>query len=262
MKCGSRRPKGTSRLGGSWDIMSRHIVKNLHREVAVDAPAPKAVLHHRWMETLISFDASNCPKSMAGVGQLPLLISLTIVNIKLYHILIDGGTTLNLISLAAFKKLQIAMLKLQPSRPFSKVGLVPVIPRGCISLLVTFRTPENFHTESVLLDVVEVSLPFNAILGRPAMYQFMIVAHYGYLVLKMSSPNGILKIYEDCDAGVSALEKLQALAAQHEVTTGLGSPNLAPLSSRQCGSSSASCVHRSSKEDILVKTIQVGADAA
>jgi hypothetical protein len=85
--------------------MSRHIVKNLHREVAVDAPAPKAVPHHRWMETLISFDASNCPKSMAGVGQLPLLISLTIVNIKLYHILIDGGTTLNLISLAAFKKL-------------------------------------------------------------------------------------------------------------------------------------------------------------
>jgi hypothetical protein len=29
---------------------------------------------------------------------------------------------------------------------------------------------ENFHTESVLFDVAEVSLPFNAILGRPALY--------------------------------------------------------------------------------------------
>jgi hypothetical protein len=42
-------------------------------------------------------------------GQLLLLILLTIVNIKLYHVLIDGGAVLNLISLAAFKELQILM---------------------------------------------------------------------------------------------------------------------------------------------------------
>jgi hypothetical protein len=42
---------------------------------------------------------------------------------------------------------------------------------------------ENFRTESVLFDVVEVSLPFNAILDRLALYQFMVVANYGYLVL-------------------------------------------------------------------------------
>jgi hypothetical protein len=77
------------------------------------------VPHRKWIEASISFDASDCPKSLAGAGQLPLIVSLTITNIKLYHILIDGGATLNLISLAAFKKLQIMMLKLQPSRPFS-----------------------------------------------------------------------------------------------------------------------------------------------
>jgi hypothetical protein len=30
-----------------------------------------------------SFDATDCPKSMAGEGQLPLLISPSITNIKL-----------------------------------------------------------------------------------------------------------------------------------------------------------------------------------
>jgi hypothetical protein len=35
----------------------------------------------------------------------------------------------------------------------------------------------------------------------------MVVAHYGYLVLKMSSLNGVLKIHGDHDAGASALEK-------------------------------------------------------
>jgi hypothetical protein len=111
------------------------------------------------METSISFDASECPKSMAGAWQLPLLVSPSIVNIKLYHVLIDGGVALILISLAAFKKLQIPMSKLQPLCPFSRVGLVPVIPCGCISILVTFGMPENICIESVLFDIAEVSLP-------------------------------------------------------------------------------------------------------
>jgi hypothetical protein len=193
---------------GSWDITSRRVVKTLHREIAAAAPTPKAAPHLKWMMTPIGFDASDCPKSMAGAGQLPLLVSPTIANIKLYHVLIDGGAALNLISLAAFKKLQIPMGKLQPSHPFSGVGPVSVMPRGCISLPVTFGTAENFRTESILFDVAEVSLPFNAILGRPALYRFMTVAHYGYLVLKMPTPDGVLRIQGDRDAGACALEKL------------------------------------------------------
>jgi hypothetical protein len=44
----------------------------------------------------------------------------------------------------------------------------------------------------------------------------MAVAHYGYLVLKMPSLNGVIKIRGDRDAGACALEKLQALAAARE----------------------------------------------
>jgi hypothetical protein len=82
------------------------------------APAPKAAPHRKWIETLIGFNATDCPKSMVDVGQLLLLVSPTIANIRLYHVLIDSGATLNLISLAAFKKLQILMGNLQLSHPF------------------------------------------------------------------------------------------------------------------------------------------------
>jgi hypothetical protein len=85
---------------------------------------------------------------------------------------------------------------------------------------------ENFLTESVLFDVVEVSLPFNAILSRPTLYQFMVVAHYGYLVLKMTSPYSVLKIRGDREAGGFALENLQALAAAHEAAEELGARTL------------------------------------
>jgi hypothetical protein len=179
----------------------------------------------------------------------------------LYHVLIDGGMTLNLISLAAFKKLQIPMGKLQPSCPFLGVGPVSVTPCDCISLPVTFGTAENFRTERVLFDVAEVSLSFNAILGRPALYQFMAVAHYGYLVLKMSSPNGVLKIRGDRDVGVCALKKLQALAAAREADEEPRGQDPAPSSSCQRGSASTPHVQPSGKEDVPVKTIQVGTEA-
>jgi hypothetical protein len=198
---------------------------------------------------------------MAGVGQLPLVVSPTIANVKLYHILIDGGAALNLISLAAFKKLQIPMGKLQPSHPFSGVGPVSVMLRGCISLPATFRTVESFRTESVIFDIAEVSLPFNAVLGRPSLYQFMAVTHYRYLVLKMPSTNGVLKIRGENDAGACALEKLQALAVAHKAAAEPGGQDPAPPSSRQRGSVSAPHVQPSGKEDTPLKTVQVRAEA-
>jgi hypothetical protein len=92
-------------FGDSWAITSRCVIKTLRREIAAVAPTPKAAPHRKWVETPIGFDSSDCPKSMAGADQLPLLVSPTISNVKLYHVLIDGGAALNLVSLAAFKKL-------------------------------------------------------------------------------------------------------------------------------------------------------------
>jgi hypothetical protein len=75
--------------------------------------------------------------------------------------------------------LQIPVSRLSLSHPFSGVGLGSIILCISISLPVTFGTSENYLTESIIFDVAEVNLPFNAIIGRPALYQFMAIAHYG-----------------------------------------------------------------------------------
>ena len=87
-------------------------------------------------------------------------------------------------------------------------------PLGSIALPVTFGMEENFRTENVQFDVAEVNLPFNAIIGRSALYRFMAIAHYGYLVLKMPSPAGVLTVRGDRTAALAAIEKLHALAAE------------------------------------------------
>ena len=87
-------------------------------------------------------------------------------------------------------------------------------PLGSIALPVTFETEENFRTENVMFDVAEVNLPFNTIIGRPALCRFMAIAYYGYLVLKMPSPTGVLTVQGDRAAALAAVEKLHALAAE------------------------------------------------
>jgi hypothetical protein len=80
--------------GGSWELTSRRNVKSLRREVLSVVPGvPKAAPHQRW-STTISFGASGCPENMAGAGILRLITAPVIANIKLHHVLIDGGAGL------------------------------------------------------------------------------------------------------------------------------------------------------------------------
>jgi hypothetical protein len=201
--------------GGSWELTSHRNIKSLRREVlSATLGVLKAATHQLWRSTTISFGASDYPDNMAGAGILPLITAPVIANMRLHHMLIDGGAGLNVISHAAFKQLQIPGSRLGPSRPFSGVGPQPVYPLGSIILPVTFGTEENFRTENVQFDVVKVNLPFNAIIGRPALYWFMAIAHYRYLVLKMSSPTRVLTVWGDRTAAVAAVKKLHALAAE------------------------------------------------
>jgi hypothetical protein len=112
-----RRKKLYVMYDGSWELTSCRNVKSLRREVlSTTLGVPKAAPHQRWRSTTISFGASDCPENMARVGILPLIIAPVIANIKLHHVLIDGGAGLNVISHAAFKQLQIPPVGLTDSR--------------------------------------------------------------------------------------------------------------------------------------------------
>jgi hypothetical protein len=99
-----RRKKLYVMYGGSWELTSRRNVKSLRHEVLSATPGvPKAAPHQRWRSTTISFGASDCFDNMTGAGVLPLITAPVIANMRLHHVLIDGGIGLNVISHAAFK---------------------------------------------------------------------------------------------------------------------------------------------------------------
>ena len=130
-------------------------------------------------------------------------------------------------------------------------------PLGSIALPVTFETEENFRTENVVFDVAAVNLPFNAIIGRPALYRFMAIAHYGYLVLKISSPTGVLTVQGD-RAALAAVEKLHNLAAE-TARPDDGGGNPSTLSTKALPK--VPKVQPSRADDVPVKAIRLTADS-
>jgi hypothetical protein len=137
----NRRKKLYVMYGGSWELVSRRSVKTLRREVlSAVLGVPKAALHQRWRGTTISFGALDCPDNMAGAGILPLITAPIVANMRLHHVLIDGGAGLNVISHATFRQLQI---------PGSRLGGLLPIFRGRPASRVS---PREYYAPSYIWD--------------------------------------------------------------------------------------------------------------
>jgi hypothetical protein len=78
----------------------------------------------------------------------------------------------------------------------------------------------------------------------------MAVAHYGYLVLKMPSPAGVLIVQGDRTAAVAAVEKLHALALS--LAPAASAEGSEPSSSHARAPARAPKVHPSDTDDVLV----------
>lgn len=70
------------------------------------------------------------PSSEHGEGgQLPLVVSVMICNIKVTNMLVDGGVGLNVLSPDVFKKMQVPPPDhMRPTRPFSGVSPGVTVP--------------------------------------------------------------------------------------------------------------------------------------
>ena len=60
-----------------------------------------------------------------------------------------------------------------PYRPFTGVTSGSISPLGQVKLAVTLGTPSNYHTEQIDFDVAHIGLPYNCILGYPALADFV-----------------------------------------------------------------------------------------
>ena len=83
---------------------------------------------------------------------------------------------------------------------------------------VTFGSELNFRTERVTFDDADFPLPYNGILGRPALVKFMATSHYAYNVLKMPGPISVISVPGEKKDALVCTDKIYweaAAAADH-----------------------------------------------
>ena len=107
-------------------------------------------------------------------------------------------------------------------------------PIGQVRLPVTFGERKNYHTKLIDFDVAHIRLPYNAILGYPALAKLMVTAHHGYNVLKMPGSGGIIMVpCEERDAVCSLERAFQAAAIDDPNSKGEGPPEIIPKKKKQ-----------------------------
>jgi hypothetical protein len=175
-----------------------------------------------WSDKPITFDQGDHPDRVPSPGKYPLVVDPVIGNVRLTKVLMDGGSSLNIIYAETLGLLQIDLSSIRAgAAPFHRI--IPgkrVQPLGQLDLPICFRTPSNFRRETLTFEVVGFRGTYHVVLGRPCYAKFMVVPNYTYLKLKMPGPNGVITVgpmyrhaYE-CD--VECVEYAEALIADLE----------------------------------------------
>jgi hypothetical protein len=63
---------------------------------------------------------------------------------------------------------------------------------GRVQLEVLFGKKGNSRREPIWFEVVDISSPYHALLGCPALAKFMAVLQYVYLKMKLTGPRGVI----------------------------------------------------------------------
>jgi hypothetical protein len=130
--------------GGQVANASARHRKQEHREVySVKVAAP---VYLDWSDKPITFDQGDHLDCVPSPRRYPLIVDAVIGNARLTKVLLDGGSSLNIIYVETLGLLGVDLSMIRAgAAPFQ--GIVPgkrVLPLGQLDLPVCFQTPSNF----------------------------------------------------------------------------------------------------------------------
>ena len=150
-----------------------------------------------------------------------------------------------MISPVVFRRLQIPDGDLEETGTFQGVNPGRSQPKGKVTLPVTFRGELNYRTERNVFDVAEIPLPYNGILGHPALAKFMAASYYAYNTLKMPGPMTIITVPYDKKDALICVDQLYQEAVAETVAKALAPAAKGRRSARPLAPTPASAPLRS-----------------
>jgi hypothetical protein len=134
--------------GPTVDMSNSQRKRERHEVLAVEMDPPSFL---DWSGDAITFSREDHPNCTPNPGQYPLVIDLVIGNSRFSKVLMDGGSSLNILCAHTLRLMGIGVDQLRPSTtPFH--GVTPgkhAQPLGQIDLPVWFGMPDKFRKETL-----------------------------------------------------------------------------------------------------------------
>ena len=175
-----------------------------------------------WATRSITFDHKDHPTSIRHEGLAALVLDPIIGGFHLTRVLMDGGSSLNLLYQGTVRKMGIDPSRIKPATTTFK-GIIPGVEAhdtGSISLEVVFGSPENFRREDLIFDIVPFHIGYHTLRGQTAFARFNAAPNYTYLKLKMPGPRSTITINGNAECsfrteGHARAVKCKAASSSH-----------------------------------------------
>ncbi|VFQ79071.1 unnamed protein product [Cuscuta campestris] len=178
-------------FGGPEDGDSAPQWKNWVRSIYVgEVSAELARRKHTRRESIVFTDRDLPPTGEDHND--PLVITMDINGVDVAQVLVDTGSSVNILYLETFQKLRLCRTQLEPLKtPLSGFTRDTVEAEGSIVLPVELGSGEKTVWKKMWFIVVDIKCVHNAILGRPGINKFGAVISMPYLCMKFHTPGDV-----------------------------------------------------------------------
>ena len=122
----------------------------------------------------------------------PLVIKAIVANKTTHRVLVDKGSSVDIIFSSAFDKMGIERDKVEPvNAHLRRFSGEKVLPLGSIQLVLTLGDPPCQATTTVRFLVVDAPSTYNVLLGRPSLNAIRAIPSAYHMAVKFPTMNGV-----------------------------------------------------------------------
>ena len=122
----------------------------------------------------------------------PLVVRAIVANTTVHQVLVDNGSSANIIFASAFDKMGIGREKLEPiSTHLREFSGEKVLPLGSIQLVLTLGEPPCQAITTGRFLIVDAPSAYNMLLSRPSLNTIKAVPSANHMVIKFPIVHGV-----------------------------------------------------------------------
>ena len=149
------------------------------------------------LDTAITFSDSDL-EGCQHPHDNPLVIRAVVANKRVHWVLVDNGSSTDIIFASAFDKMGIGREKLEPvSTHLRGFSGEKILPLGSIQLVLTLGDPPCKATTTMRFLVVDAPSAYNMLLGRPSLNAIKVIPSAYHMMIKFPTTSGVGMVQGD-----------------------------------------------------------------